>query len=360
MSLRQLDAVLAYANKTHPGHVRYLTDYESRLGIHDSAVCLVTENDCVLLTNAGFDRAETQTWLGRAVVSGDYAAEVAAHLPRGMRTLGIAGFPAFPAPVYLGLAARFPEISIIDASQLLLELRQVKSRGEVALLRRCAKITDAGGQAFLEHCQPGVSERELAVKVESAIKLAGGEELSFSTQVGCGQRTEQVVVFPTDRLIPQDTLVQLDCGATFAGYRGDLSRVVFPGHPSGRIHELMNVTAEIYERCLERMRPGVACAEIAQLARNIADRYGLAEFLYRSPNHPGGFLGHSIGCSYCEPPEIHPENSSILEEQMVIVLEPILTDPAVGGVKIEDAVLITAGTPERLSQLPIRTWGRKN
>jgi len=163
-------------------------------------------------------------------------------------------------------------------------------------------------------------------------------------------------MFPTDRTIPQNTLVQLDCGATFAGYRGDLSRVVFLGQASGRIRQLMDVTTEIYDQCLELLRPGVACADIAKLAWNIDDRYGLAGLLYRSPNHPDGFIGHLISCSYNEPPELYPACTTILQEQMVIVLEPILTDPAVGGVKIEDAVLITADGPERLSQLPVLTW----
>src|SRR5262245_52263469 len=71
-----LDALVAFANKTHPGHVRYLTGYEPRLGVHDSAVCVVTECECVLATNASFDRAERQTWLQQAVVTNDYAAVV--------------------------------------------------------------------------------------------------------------------------------------------------------------------------------------------------------------------------------------------------------------------------------------------
>src|SRR5258708_1421253 len=69
-----LDALIAYANKTHPGHVRYLSGYEPRLGIHDSAVCLVTPKHAALLTNASFDRPETLTWLEEVMVTSDYAA----------------------------------------------------------------------------------------------------------------------------------------------------------------------------------------------------------------------------------------------------------------------------------------------
>jgi Xaa-Pro aminopeptidase len=353
MAAAGLDVLVAYANRTHPGHVRYLSGYEPRLGIHDSAVCVVTPQRCGLLTNASFDRPQTLTWLEEVVVTSDYAAGIAGLLPGRVRNLGIAGFRALPTPVYLGLRERLPSATLGDASDLLLALRQVKSPAEVALLRECARITDAGGRAFLEWTRPGVTEQEVLVQVEAALKRAGSDEVSFSTQVSSGLRTAQVVAFATDTALAEGGPVQLDCGATFHGYRGDLSRLVFLGKASGKIAELMAVTAEIYDRCLELFRPGVSCAEVARLAVRIAKEHGLGDCLYRSPNHEPGFVGHGIGCSYVEPPEVHPDCETVLRENMVVVLEPILSDPAVGGVKIEDAVLITATGPERLSALPV-------
>src|SRR3954451_19774846 len=150
MAVAGLDVLVAYANRTHPGHVRYLSGYEPRLGIHDSAVCLVTPQRCVLLTNASFDRPETLTWLEEVVVTSDYTAGIAGLLPNQVRSLGIAGFRALPAPVYLGLRERLPSATLGDASDLLLALRQVKSPAEIALLRESTRITDAGGRAFLE------------------------------------------------------------------------------------------------------------------------------------------------------------------------------------------------------------------
>lgn len=353
MAQRGLDVLIAYANKTHPGHVRYLSGYEPRLGIHDSAVCVVTARRCVLLSNASFDRPQILTWLEDVVITSDYAASIAKLLPDSVRMLGFAGFRALPAPVYLGLRECLPETSFRDASELLLSLRQVKSPAEVRLLRECARITDAGGQAFREWARPGVSEREVLVQVEAALKRAGSDEVSFATQVSSGPRTAQVVVFATDAVLAAPTVVQLDCGGSFQGYRGDLSRVAFLGAPDGKLKELFQVTAEIYDQCLELLRPGVPCAEVARLAVHIADEHGLAQYLYRSPQHEPGFIGHGIGLSYCEPPEIDPGCTTVLEENMVIVLEPILSVPGLGGVKIEDAVLITRKGPERLSTLPV-------
>lgn len=79
-------------------------------------------------------------------------------------------------------------------------------------------------------------------------------------------------------------------------------------------------------------------------------------YLYHSPNHAAGFVGHGIGCWYHELPEIHPDATNVLETNMVIVLEPILGRSKVGGAKIEDAVLVTPRGSERLSTLKIRTW----
>lgn len=358
MAEHGLEGLIAYANKTHPGHVRYLSGYEPRLGIHDCALCVVTGDRCALLTNAGFDLPQTLTWLKEVIVTGDFGSAIAEILPGSIRRVGIAGYRWLPLAIYLGLRERLPAADLRDASELLLTLRRIKSPAEVALLRECARITDAGGRAFQEWARPGVREREVLVQVEAAMKRAGSDEVSFATQVGSGPRTAQVVLFAGDTILQEPTLAQLDCGGVFQGYRGDLSRVAMLGQPPAKLLNLLEVTAEIYDRCLELLRPGTLCSDVARLAVRIAAHHGLEPFLYRSPNHEPGFLGHGIGLSYCEPPEIHPGSTTALEENMVVVLEPILTSPDVGGVKIEDAVLITKAGPERLSSLPINLLAR--
>jgi Xaa-Pro aminopeptidase len=347
-----LDAVVAYANKTHPGHVRYVTGYESRLGIHDSSMCLVTASECVLMTNASFDRPAEQTWLKQAVITSDYGREIAARLP-GAGRVGIAGLPALPAPVYLALVRQLPQLELVDGASLLLRLRAVKSPAEISLLRTAARITDAGGQAFFEYAVPGTSERELLIAVESALKRAGSDEVSFATQVACGARTDQVVVFATDNRLSDGSPVQLDCGATFHGYRGDLSRVVLLGAAPDRLQRMFAAAQEMYNECLPLLRPGMLCSDVARHALAVATRRGFGEAMYRSPNHDAGFTGHGIGCSYCEPPELSTSDDTMLEENMVIVLEPILAERGLGGVKLEDAVLITRSGPERLSTLSL-------
>lgn len=169
---------------------------------------------------------------------------------------------------------RLPVARFTDASLLYFQVRMIKSKAEVGVLRRCAEITQAGAQAFVDSIQEGRSELEILVAVESALKRNGSDEVSFTTQ-----------------------------------------------------------------------------AAVA-----VAERRGLKDCLYSSPNVKAGFMGHAIGTHYHEPPWIDLLENTELRENMVLVLEPILRKKGVGGVLIEDAVLVTAEGGERLSNLDIRPW----
>jgi Xaa-Pro aminopeptidase len=112
----------------------------------------------------------------------------------------------------------------------------------------------------------------------------------------------------------------------------------------------------MYDRCLEAVRPGVPSSDIAKAGIAVAERYGLRDCLYSSPNVKVGFMGHGLGTHYHEPHWIDLVENTELKENMVIVLEPILRKAGVGGVNIEDAVLVTTKGGERLCTLDTRPW----
>jgi Xaa-Pro aminopeptidase len=355
-----VDLLIAFANKVMPGFVRYLSGYETRHGIHDwSALLFEPEfGRSALLTNVSWEPVAEMTWVPDVrLTSGPKAGGVMASWTSAkVSTIGLAGYNAFPTPIYRALAEAFSGARILDVSHVLLEVRQTKSSTEIQVLRKCAEITDAGAHAFLSAAQEGQSERDILAEVESALRRAGSDETSFTTQVGSGLNTSCICPYATDRRLSQGDLVLLDCGATFWGYRGDISRVAIVGKPSARQELLLNVTAEMYQCMLEALRPGVTAAEIATIGMDIARSYGLEDCLYRSPSHDVGFMGHGMGCSYSEPPELNPGDRTLLKENMLMVVEPILFEEGVGGVKLEDAVVITPHGAERLSACPLRTW----
>jgi Xaa-Pro aminopeptidase len=359
MGQQGVEALLAFANKVMPGHVRYLSGYETRHGIHDWCFLILLPNyHSTLLTNVTWENHKEMTWVPDIVIAGlDKVGHVIADLlPHDVKTIGIAGYSYLPTPVYRTLTSRFPSARIDDASNLLLELRKVKSPAEINVLKRCAEITDAGGEAFLSAVQEGRTERDVLVEVESALKRNGSDEVSFTTQVGSGAKTALICPYATNEVLRIGDLVQLDCGATYQGYRGDLSRVAVVGRPSSRQQFLLDVTVEMYERLCDRLRPGVLAAGIAKLGVEIAESYGLRDFLYRSPAPPVEFMGHGIGCSYFELPDLSVNSNTQILENMVIVVEPILREPGVAGIKIEDAGLVSKSGFERFSTCKIKTW----
>jgi Xaa-Pro aminopeptidase len=237
-----------------------------------------------------------------------------------------------------------------------MEIDKVKSSKEIEVIRRCMAITDAGGQAFLASIRAGANEREIKLEVERAIMLAGSDGLWYNFQLYSGPRVAVGIGLSQDRTLAQGEQVQVDCGALYQGYHGDLSRVTTVGSPSGEVRTIMEVTAKMYEAMLQAIRPGVPIAEVAQAGLDIARTEGMEPYLYHSPNHATSFMGHGIGCWYHEAPDIHAAAEGVLETNMVLVLEPILGRHGVGGAKIEDAVLVTREGAERLSSLEIRTW----
>jgi len=354
-----LDALVGYSVSNAPGPAAYLAGYEPRLGLHDVAFVVLAPgagHRHALLTNAFWDGPANRTWMEEVVITADFAGRLAALLPDRARRVGIAGLPWLPAPVLDGLRAALPGAAFVDATRLLWEVAAVKSPAEIEVLRACSRMTDAGVAAFLGMAHEGATERELRAEVERAILLAGADGLSFGVQIYTGRQVAVGIGFDRDRVLAAGEQAQVDCGAAFRGYRGDLSRVTTAGPASEESHRTMEATAEMYEAMLASIRPGVPVADVARAGLRAARRRGMEEHVYRSPNHSICFLGHGIGCWYHQLPEIQPEAPGVLEVGMILVLEPILTWPRIAGAKIEDAVLVTAAGAERLSALPLGTW----
>jgi Xaa-Pro dipeptidase len=353
------DALIGYSVRNAPGPVVYLGGYEPCLGLHDVAFFTVVPGGrprCALLTNAFWDHPQERTWVDDVIITSDFEARLVELLPGSSRRIGIAGYRFFPTPVYKALQAAFPAACIEDAAPQLLKVARVKSSREIEVMRQCMAITDEGGRAFLASIREGANEREIQAETERAVMLAGADGLSYGTQVYSGPQVAVGIGFRTGRTLALGEQVQVDVGAIYWGYRGDLSRVTTVGRPSPEVRAIMETTAQMYEAMLRAVRPGAMVAEVAEAALAVARAGGMEPYLYRSPNHGVGFLGHGIGCWYHGPPEIRADAEEALETNMVVVLEPILGHPGVGGAKIEDPVLVTSHGAERLSNLELRTW----
>ncbi len=367
MRSEKYDALIAYASRVHYGSVRYFTGYEQWLAPEEWTFFVLTPGhgrEMTLLSNSPWDfwdfNKRESTWVPDVIVGSKWAASIASLLPKTARLVGIAGWSAFPAPVYEGIREAHPDIRFADATQLVRGLRAIKSDAEIEILRLVGELADLGGQALYDAAVPGATEREVVAKIDAALMHGGAEQMAYPTILGSGTKTVASCFQPTDRRIAAGDIVQLDCGPMLDGYKADYSRVVLAGgsRPGAGLR-LVETAAEMYEACARKLRAGTKCADVARAGLEVLERRGYTRAnLFQSANYPDMvFMGHGIGLENPDPPGMLTlTNECVLEERMVINLEPILLDPGVGGARIETSFAVTAGDPIPLSSLEIRPW----
>jgi Xaa-Pro aminopeptidase len=367
MQRERYDALIAYASRVHYGSVRYFTGYEQWLAPEEWAFFVLTPGhgrEMTLLSNSPWDfwdfNKRDSTWMSDVIVGSRWAASIAPLLPKNARRIGIAGWSAFPAAVYEGLREALPGARFTDATAMVRDLRAIKSDAEIEILRLVGELADLGGKALYDAAVPGATEREVVARIDAALMRGGAELMGYPTILGSGPKTVASCFQPTDKRIADGDVVQLDCGPMLDGYKADYSRVVLAGGARpGPALKLVETAAEMYEACLRKLRAGTKCTDVAQAGLEVLERRGYTRAnLFQSANYPGMvFMGHGIGLENPDPPGmITLTNDCVLEERMVINLEPILLDPGVGGARIETSFAVTAGDPLPLSKLEIRPW----
>lgn len=362
---RGLDGLICFGIQfTLPGHVTWIAGAEPRLGLTKAAMALVlprARDRLIVLGRADPD----EVWVDDVRFGFDFVPLLRGALPQDLRRVGIAGWELFPARVYAALVEAFPKTSFEPASDVLLDLRALKSPTEIEVMRRAARIAQRGAEAMYALARPGVAERDLLAEYERTVRASGSDELPFATQVAAGPRTALVTAHATDRVVEHGDIVRSDSGALYQGYCADISRGTCVGRPRGRAGDVLEATVEVYETCLAMIRPGVRSAELFATASRVAARYGLEE-------HLGTLTVHGIGCNQDEYPHwstgaavpsrwvrgpgMAEENTGFLEG-MVCCFEPGVYLPGVGGLRLEEPFVVTVAGIERLTAgLPSRLW----
>jgi Xaa-Pro dipeptidase len=367
MDAASLDALIAYGSHVQYGMVRYLTGYEPWLAPEEWAFSVLTPghgSEISLLSNSPWDfwefnRADA-TWVSDVVVGSAWVESIAARLPPRARRVGIAGWSGFPAPIMHGLMQRLPDTAFEDATALLRAVRTIKSEAEIEVMRQVGALCNLAGRAMFDAAVPGATERQVVARIDAAMMLGGSEQFGYYTIFGSGPRTVASCFLPNDRVLQAGDVVQLDCSPTLDGYKADFSRIAVVGNarPAPAMR-LVETAAEMYERCVEMLRPGVTSTEVVVAGLKALERGGYTrDNLFASANFPGMiFMAHGLGLENPDPPGmISTSNDVVFEEGMVINVEPILLDPGVGGARVESSFVVRTGGPEPLDMCAIRPW----
>ncbi len=279
-------------------------------------------------------RAMSATGLGGGVLGVEY--RYMRVLERELLAQAIAG----GAVVQNGTA----ELRYEDAGVLLAELRSQKDEEELALLQEAAAIVDAGMKAAHAFIKPGVTEREVVAYMEQELQTLGAEP-PFHIYVASGPRAAVPHAGATDRVLQEGELVWVDFVCHHKGYVGDITRTFPVGKVTGKLAEIYRVCLEAQAKARSEARPGMTGAQIDAIARDYIAARGYGEyFTHRT--------GHGLGLEVHEEPYIVGSNHRPLPVGSTFTIEPGIYVPGLGGVRIEDDVVLEEGGARSLTQYP--------
>jgi Xaa-Pro aminopeptidase len=225
-----------------------------------------------------------------------------------------------------------PGAEPVDAGAEVRRLRARKSAEEIARLERAARLTDDVTESALAELRAGRSELEVAAAIDHQIAAAGARP-SFDTIVQSGPNSAQPHRRPGDRRLAAGDLVLLDFGAASEGYRADTTRTLVLGEPDARQREVHALVLAAHDAAVAAVRPGATVGEVDEAARAVIRAGGMAEaFIHR--------VGHGLGLEAHEDPSLDPGGDAVLEEGMVVTIEPGVYVAGWGGVRIEDDVVV--------------------
>jgi Xaa-Pro aminopeptidase len=235
---------------------------------------------------------------------------------------------------------------IVPTQGLTRPLRLVKGPEEIARLRRAAELTDAAYAHVLEGTlRAGVREVEVALELERFIRSHGGEGMAFDVIVASGPRSAMPHGVASPRVIERGDLVTLDFGARVDGYHADMTRAVAVGPVAAPLRDWFDAVLDAQQLAVAAIAPGLAGIDVDKIARDRLAAAGIDQLFVHS-------LGHGVGLQIHEGPSLSTRSNDVLAAGMLVTVEPGVYQPGVGGLRIEDLVLVTETGAEVLSKSP--------
>jgi len=323
-----------------PADVRWASGFTTP----DDGKVVVTRDAAVLITDARYTvQAAQESALEVRMIAGRTWVEVASDVLAGSTPVVQADHLTWHAARTLEGAKEGAPIAAVDLTR---PLRIVKTAREVARLREAARLTDAAFAHVLEGAlRPGVREVDVALALERFVREQGGDRMAFDAIVAGGPRSAMPHGVASARVLERGDLVTLDFGAVVDGYHADMTRAVALGPVAEPLRSWFDAVLEAQEAAIAALRPGLSGIEADAVARDRLTAAGLADRFVHS-------LGHGTGLEIHEGPSLSVRSKDVLEAGMIVTIEPGVYDPDVGGLRIEDLILVTETGFEVLSHAP--------
>lgn len=238
-----------------------------------------------------------------------------------------------------------PGLQLRPADGFLSSLRAVKDEQELEAIRHAIAVTERGLQRTLETIRIGQTEREIAATLQMNLLTEGADTMAFGPHVVSGPRSAEPHAGPSDRAIQRGDVIIIDCGATVAHYSGDITRCAAVEPVPWEVEAIHDLCVAANAAGRAAARPGVTGHETDAATRAVIERGEYGErFIHRT--------GHGLGLDIHETPYIVAGNDQPLAVGNVFTVEPGIYVPGLGGVRVEDNVVITASGAESLTTFP--------
>lgn len=324
---------------TNPYNLRYLTGFTGTTG-----VALITLTEAFFITDFRYtEQAATQCQGYKIVKNTGPIFETVADLVASEKVANLAFEESVVSFKEYANLEMLIEVDLVPISGEIEELREIKDESEIETIKKACQIADAAFEHILTFIKPGVTEIQVANELDFFMRSKGASGVSFDTIVASGLRSAMPHGVASDKVIEMGDMITIDFGCYYEGYVSDMTRTISLGEPSDQLREIYQIVKEAQEKVLEVAKTGMTGIELDAVARDYITEKGYGpEF--------GHSTGHGIGLEIHEGPNVSKAAEKAFVVGNVITDEPGIYVPGVGGVRIEDDMLVTENGVERLTQ----------
>lgn len=331
---QNVDALLI----TSPYNRRYMTNFTGTAG-----VVIVSQNDAVFITDFRYtEQAKEQVKHFRIIEQKSSIYETVANQVQamGIQSLGFEKESLLYSEYEL--YKKQLKVDFVPLSGLIEKIRLIKTDEEIKIIKVACEIADSAFTHILNFIKPGITELDVSNELEFFMRKQGATGTSFDTIVASGVRSALPHGVATNKVIEKGDFVTLDFGAIYNGYVSDITRTIAVGKPNEKLNDIYHIVLEAQLLALEKVGPGMTGLEADRVARDYITKKGYGPAF-------GHSTGHGIGLEVHEGPTLSYRSNTVLEPNMVVTIEPGIYLPQLGGVRIEDDIVITEKGNEKLT-----------
>ncbi|MBP1045412.1 aminopeptidase P family protein [Enterococcus sp. BWM-S5] len=326
---------------TSPYNLRYLTNFTGSTGL-----AVITMDKAFFITDFRYTEQAAQQAAGFEIIknTGPIFDELT-KLEASEKLANIAFEENHVSFAEYSVLEEVLACELIPVAGMIEELREVKDEEEIAIIEKACGIADSAFDHILKVIKPGMTEIEVANQLDFYMRSLGASGVSFDTIVASGLRSAMPHGVASEKLIEKGDFVTLDFGCYYQGYVSDMTRTFAVGEPDPKLKEIYQIVLEAQLKVLDEAKPGLTGIQLDAVARDHIASYGHGEAF-------GHSTGHGIGLEIHEGPNVSFKSDKQFVVGNVITDEPGIYIPGLGGVRIEDDLLITSEGNRVLTHSP--------